>query len=120
MSTLANLLSENSYNIPPVLSRKVSEAIALIDVNANEEIIVAPLRRLIMELANPMTSPLRAIQEYLEAEETQNSATRQIFEEEIEQNQNHEMAAAERSAERANSVAQFFAMFENRDYSRQS
>ena len=116
-NALSELLSQNSFNMPPVLSRKVSEAIAFIDANENEEIIIAPLRRLIMALANPMTSPRHAIQEYLEVEETQNSATREIFEE-IDDQPREIPDTASLAAERANSVAQFFAMFENRDYSR--
>lgn len=80
MSTIRDLLSRNSSLIPGVLERKLDAIINISESNTNERQIERPLRVLIRALAIGVQSPHEAIHDYLNAPETQNSSTREVFE----------------------------------------
>ena len=79
MNTLREFLSDNAFNIPPLLQRKIDEAINIAESNANEAQVYRPLRVLIQALAQGIQSANSAIQDYLDAPETQNSSTREVL-----------------------------------------
>ena len=80
MNTLRELLVINSQLIPEILERKLATSIEISESNENEVQIEGPLRVLIRSIATGVQSAHEAIHIYLNALETQNSATREVFE----------------------------------------
>ncbi len=80
MNTLRELLTSNSQLIPEILERKLATSIEISESNENEAQIGRPLRVLIQSLAMGVQSAHEAIHIYLNAAETQNSSTREVFE----------------------------------------
>lgn len=82
MSTmsLSIVLNANLHYIPPMLVGRIADSILITESNANEQGVIEHLRTLILSFSNPHISPMQSINEYLNAPETQFSATRELFE----------------------------------------
>ena len=79
MSLSIDLIA-NLHNIPPMLARRMDDAILIIESNSNERRVTEHLRALILSFSNPLVSPMHSIMEYLNSPDTQFSATRELFE----------------------------------------
>jgi hypothetical protein len=80
MSLLADLYT-NAHYIEPILGRQVSyifHAIHIAESNSNEVRVIENLRTLISSFSNPR-GLFQSIKDYLDAPETQFSATREMF-----------------------------------------
>jgi hypothetical protein len=73
-------LNANLHNIPPMLARRMDDAILIVESNSNERRVTEHLRALILSFSNPLVSPMHSIMEYLNSPDTQFSATRELFE----------------------------------------
>ena len=73
-------LNANLHNIPPMLARRMGDSILIVESNSNERRVTEHLRALILSFSNPLVSPMHSIMEYLNSPDTQFSATRELFE----------------------------------------
>ena len=64
-----------------MMARRISDAILIVESNLNERRVTDHLRTLILSFSNPMSAPMQSITEYLNQPDTQFSATRELFEE---------------------------------------
>lgn len=136
MNNLRELLAENTFVIPPLIVRKIGDAIDIFESNVNEAQVEGAMRILIQSLARRELSVVECIQAYLDSPETLMSATRQIFDDvndwvpprsqilleniednednELEEGENHDNVVDPNAVNRRRQVDDFLNMFPRR------